>query len=330
MDPVIIFSSVRKGRLLSIYTDLRFGDVLKNFNLHILSESKTMVEIHQISSVKVVLVSINVVSGVLSVAGNSITLLALYRTASLRKNTSNFFLASLALADLTVGLFANSLYLALCGFISLQEIQELKNAETAVWLLTTTASTFNLCFVAVDRYIAILHPLRYREIITKKRILWSVICMWIFTILFSTVSFYLPYKHLPKLWIIGSLVTFFLPLAVLLLCYYRVYNVAKAQSSWWKRHRTFNCPVLAAEELKHRKAAVTFAIVTGLFVFLFLPTLVVNFLAILLRGYCHRFRINIAWFWVAAISYSSSAINPWIYAIRMTDFRRAIKQILCS
>lgn len=277
-----------------------------------------------------VLVAINAVSGILSVTGNSITLLALYRTPSLKKNTSNFLIASLAFADLTMGLFANSLYVALCGFVSLQEVQELKNAETAVWLLTTTASTFNLCFVAVDRYIAILHPLHYRETITKKRILWAAICMWVFAILFSTISFYLAYNDLPKLWIIGSIVTFFLPLTVLLFCYLRVYNVAKAQNSWWKRHRTVNRPVRAAEELKHRKAAVTFAIITGLFIVLFLPTLVVNFLAILLRGHCHRLRINIAWFWVAAISYSSSAINPWIYAVRMTDFRHAIKQTLCS
>ena len=277
----------------------------------------------------VALVSINAVSCFLTIAGNSVTLLALYRTPSLKKNTSNYFVASLACADLSVGLFANSLYVALSGFVSLQEIQGLKNGETAIWLLTTTVSTFNLCSVAIDRYIAIIHPLRYPQIITKQRVLWTAICTWIFAILFSTISFYLPYNDLPKLWIIGSFVTFFLPLGVLLFCYFRVYIVAKAQNSLWKRQRSFHCSARTVENLKNRKAAVTFAIITGLFVALFLPTLVVNFVAILLKGHCHRIRINIAWFWVAAVSYSSSAINPWIYSIRMTEFRRAIKQLLC-
>ena len=241
----------------------------------------------------VALVSINGVSCFLTIAGNSVTLLALYRTPYLKKNTSNYFVASLACADLSVGLFANSLYVALSGFVSLQEIQGLKNAETAIWLLTTTVSTFNLCSVAIDRYIAIIHPLRYPEIITKKRVLWTAICTWIFAILFSTISFYLPYNDLPKLWIIGSFVTFFLPLGVLLFCYFRVYIVAKAQNSLWKRHRSFHFSARTVENLKNRKAAVTFAIITGLFLALFLPTLVVNFVAILLKGHCHRIRINI-------------------------------------
>ena len=275
----------------------------------------------------VVLASLNGVSGFLTIAGNSIILLALYKTPFL-KTVSNYFVGSLACADLSVGLFANSLYVALSGFVSLQEIQELKNAETFVWLLTTTVTTFNLCFVAIDRYVAIIRPLRYPEIITPSRCFGAVICMWIFAVLFSTIGFYLPYSDLPKLWIIGSFVTFFLPLGVLLYCYFRIYLVAKEQNFQWKRQATFECSPQVAEELKNRKAALTFAIITGLFTALFLPTLVVNFVAIAVKGRCHRTRINIAWFWVAAVSYTSSAINPWIYAIRFTNFKQAVKHLL--
>lgn len=274
----------------------------------------------------VALASLNGVSGFFTIAGNSVILLALYKTPSL-KTTSNYFVGSLACADLSVGLLANSLYVALSGFVSLREIQELKNAETFVWLLTTTVTTFNLCFVAADRYVAILHPLRYPVIITTNRFLRAVIYMWIFAVLFSTIGFYLPYSDLPKLWIIGSFVTFFLPLGVLLFCYFRIYSCAKGHNSKWKRQASFERSDQMAEELKNRKAAVTFAIITGLFIALFLPTLLVNFVAIALKGRCQIIKLNIAWFWVAAFSYISSAINPWIYAIRMTDFKRAIKQL---
>lgn len=228
-----------------------------------------------------------------------------------------------------MGLFANTLYVALSGFVSLRDIQELKNAETFVWLLTTTVTTFNLCFVAIDRHVAIIHPLRYSVIITTSRLFRAAICIWIFAILFSTISFYLPYNDLPILWITGSLVTFFLPLGVLLYCYFRIYLVAKAQHSWLKTQTTFSSLKPSAEELKNRKAAVTFAIITGLFAALFLPTLVVNFTGIALKRECHIIKLNTAWFWVAAVSHTSSAINPWIYAIRMADFKKAIKQLLC-
>jgi len=272
----------------------------------------------------VILASLNGVSSFITIIGNSIILLALYKTPSLKKTTSNYFVGSLACADLSVGLFANSLYVALSGFVSLQEIQGLKNAETFVWLLTTTVTTFNLCFVAADRYVAIIHPLRYPEVITTKRLFWAIICMWIFALIFATIPFYLPYSDLPKLWIAGSLVTFFFPLAVLFFCYCRIYLVVKEQNSRLKRQPTFDCSKPSVEKLKNRKVAITFAIMTGVFVALFLPTLVVNFLSMALQRQCHIVKLNIAWFWAAVVSFSSSAINPWIYAIRMTDFKRAI------
>ena len=274
-----------------------------------------------------VLASFNGVSGISTIVGNSIILLALYKTPSLQ-TVSNYFIGSLAGADLFVGIFANSLYVALSGFVSLQEIQELKDAETFIWLLTTTVTTFNLCFVALDRYVAIIRPLRYPSEVTTQRFLKTIISMWIFAVLFSTISFYIPLSDLPKLWIIGSFVTFLFPFGLLLFCYFRIYAIARAQNSRWKQQPTFHRSAQVAERLKNRKAAVTFAIITGLFVALFLPTLVINFVAISLEGRCHRIRLNIAWFWAAAVSYTSSTINPWVYAIRMTDFKRAIKHLL--
>ena len=275
----------------------------------------------------IVLASFNGVSGISTIVGNSLILLALFKTPSLQ-TVSNYFVGSLAGADLFVGLVANPLYVALSGFVSLQEIQELKNAETFIWLLTTTVTTFNLCFVAVDRYVAIIRPLRYPSEITTKRFLKAITFMWIFAILLSTIGFYIPYSDLPKLWIIGSFVTFLLPFGVLLFCYFRIYVIARVQNSQWKHRSTFHRSAQVAQGLKNRKAAVTFAIITSFFVALFLPTLVINFVAIALEGHCHIIRINIAWFWAATLSYTSSTINPWIYAIRMAGFKRAIRHLL--
>ena len=280
------------------------------------------------TSSSIVLASFNGVSGISTIVGNSIILLVLFKTPSLQ-TVSNYFVGSLAGADLFVGLFANSLYVALSGFVSLQEIQALKDAETFVWLLTTTVATFNLCFVALDRYVAIVRPLRYPLEVTTKRFLKASTSIWIFALLFSTIGFYIPYSDLPKLWIIGSFVTFLLPFGILLFCYFRIYVVARAQNSRWKQQSTFHRSAQVAEGLKNKKAAVTFAIITSFFVALFLPTLVINFVAIALEDRCHMIRLNIAWFWAATLSYTSSTINPWIYAIRMTNFKRAIRHLLC-
>ena len=307
----------------------------------------------------IVLATFNGVSGFLAITGNAVFLLTLIKTPALR-TTSNYFVAALALADLLVGVFANSLYVALSAFITLQDVQRIKETETFLWLLTTTAVTFSLCFVAIERYFAIIYPITYPLKITKLRLMTAAAVMWIFAILFAAVSFYLTYQDLTKLWITGSFVTFLLPLAILLFCYLRIYKAARSLGELKKREiplepvgpdtTALGCQgnpplpkesadsgneiepqveVVTQEQLKNTKAAVTFAAISVIFAVLFFPTLVVNFMGITLKRQCHRIKLNRAWFWAVTVSYTSSAINPIIYATRMKDFRQATKKLLC-
>lgn len=94
--------------------------------------------------------SLNTLCAVLSVSGNSLVLVALWRTPSMH-TTSNMFVASLALADFIVGSLANPLYVVLTLMENLRDVRAIKNAETFVWLLTVTATTYNLCAVSIDR-----------------------------------------------------------------------------------------------------------------------------------------------------------------------------------
>lgn len=281
------------------------------------------------------LATLNGISGLLAIAGNAVFLLTLSKTPALQ-TTANYFVASLAWADLCVGVFANPLYVALSAFVTLQDIQRIKEAESFLWLLTTTAVTFSLCFVAIERYFAIVHPISYPAKITTTRLFVAATVMWIFAVLFAAVSFYLTYHELTKLWITASVVTFLLPLAILSFCYLRIYKTVKSLSEQKKRETTLeptagdsSPPVEVADEerLKNTKAAVTFAVISAIFVALFLPTLVVNFMGEIVKRQCHRIKLNTAWFWVVTVSYTSSAINPLIYAIRMRDFRQAAKRL---
>ena len=281
------------------------------------------------------LATLNGISGLLAIAGNAVFLLTLLKTPALQ-TTANYFVASLAWADLCVGVFANPLYVALSAFVTLQDIQRIKEAESFLWLLTTTAVTFSLCFVAIERYFAVGHPISYPAKITTTRLFVAATVMWIFAVLFAAVSFYLTYHELTKLWITASVVTFLLPLAILSFCYLRIYKTVKSLSEQKKRETTLeptagdsSPPVEVADEerLKNTKAAVTFAVISAIFVALFLPTLVVNFMGEIVKRQCHRIKLNTAWFWAVTMSYTSSAINPLIYAIRMRDFRQAAKRL---
>lgn len=225
----------------------------------------------------------------------------------------------------------------LSAFVSLQDIQRIKEAETFLWLLTTTAVTFNLYFVAVERYFATVRSLRYSVTITTNRLLVADAVMWVFAVLFAAVSFYLTYHDLTNLWITGSFVIFLLPLVILSFCYLRIFQTVKARSEQRKGDlkpetvvplNPAHVEVADQEELKNTKAALTFAVISAIFLILFLPTLVINFMGIALKRQCHHIKLNTAWFWVVTVSYTSSAINPLIYAVGMKDYRQAAKRLL--
>ena len=103
-------------------------------------------------------------SGLAAVTGNAVVLWLFHKNESLR-TISNRFLASLSAADFFVGLVIDPTYMA--GY--LPQSPDNHEIRHVLWSHTTTATTLNLCCVAVDRFIAIRFPFRYQHILTKKR-----------------------------------------------------------------------------------------------------------------------------------------------------------------
>ncbi|XP_031574837.1 beta-4C adrenergic receptor-like [Actinia tenebrosa] len=286
-------------------------------------------EILSLTAVKTVS-SLNILFAVLSVGGNSLVLIALWRTPSMH-NTSNVFVASLAFADLIVGSLANPLYVFLSLMKSLRDVRAIKNAETFVWLLTVTATTYNLCAVSIDRFIAVTKPLRYHQLVTIPRCLKAIGLTWIFAIIFASASFFVPLSDIASIWITGSVTTVFVPLVIISYCYFKIWRAVQHQVNMINAvDNSGDSQGIARNRAKNRKAAWTFGIIILLFGILFLPSLITNFIAIEAKTQCDFFEVNRIWFWTSVTSYSSSAINPWVYTIRMQEFRGAFKKIFKS
>ena len=118
-------------------------------------------------------------SGLAAVAGNAMVLWLFYKSESLR-TISNRFLASLSAADLFVGLVIEPIWIASYCLIQPPADSDMFFYTDMFWVHTTTATTFSLCCVSVDRFIAIRFPFRYQEIITKKRCYTVIILIWLF------------------------------------------------------------------------------------------------------------------------------------------------------
>ena len=107
--------------------------------------------------------------------GNTCTCLVVFHARSLRERPSSLLLSSLAVCDL----FA--LLLPLLHLILLYDLQSACNVSRYFRPLVPAllfTNIVHICLLSVDRYIAILHPLRYNVIVTTKRVKRALVIAW--------------------------------------------------------------------------------------------------------------------------------------------------------
>ena len=274
----------------------------------------------------IVLPCLNGVSGVITVCGNILVLLAILRTPSLRVS-SNVLIASLSAADLSIGLVMNPLYATIVTLNIADCEHSVNTAEHFMWIHTVITTTFSLAAVSVERYIAIVHPLHYKQTVTTKRSILTVAFIWCFSLAFaSTRATIRTMVALDTLWIVHSVFGIAVPLCVISFCYFYIFRAIRRQ------HKQMHQEAARMREQKfhmalHAKLAWTMALVIVLFVLFWTPNIIIAVLLLAVKdSYLHN-RIYRIWFWCATLAFFSSAINPFIYSIRMNEFRAAIKKI---
>ena len=139
--------------------------------------------------------AINIVNGFLSpvaVVTNFLILLALWKTMSLQ-SASNIFVASLALADLCVGLFLQPtlVFINLAArYVSTEAFCVVFQFHIFLAYLFTALSLGTLTYLSIERSIALHWHLRYYEIVTTKKVTVTVIQLWVFQFVTSAIIWF--------------------------------------------------------------------------------------------------------------------------------------------
>ena len=273
---------------------------------------------------------LNLISAVLAVCSNVLILAAFYQTRSLR-SISNFFIASLAVSDLLVGLAVNPVYVAihLSGVaFDFTRVWPVRLAENWLWIQSVITSTFNLTAISLDRYIAVTRTFLYTQTVTKQRCIVGVIFVWTFSVLFASIRFLIhDSRYLPILWITTTTAMVLLPLLIICYCYFHIFRAARRQ----QRQIAILSSVNAAYGniiLKNKKTAWTIGIIIGLFVIMWTPSLILSFVDLAMVGSCKRLKLTLGWHFATFVSFFSSCCNPWVYAARSRKFRQAFKRVL--
>ena len=268
------------------------------------------------------------ISALPAVLGNAAFLLMLYKSLPFR-TISNLLLSSLAVADFLVGLVMDPVWVTRSLVTPRSSDHPLEIAIGCLWIQTSVTTTFGLCVVSLDRYIAVRSALQYHEIMTYNRCYAAVAFVWIASIAFglSPVLITNP-ANLPRLWMSVTVITFLLPMILILFCYYRIFVLARRQSRKISTQHSHLRRARFAEGVRNRKTAKNVGFVVALFFLSWFPSLVVSFVDLKMSDHCRKNNMELAWLWVELVAFTSSGINPWLYSLRNNGFRREMKRVL--
>lgn len=284
---------------------------------------------------------------VLSVLGNVLVCWAVALNSNLQTIT-NFFVVSLAVADIAVGVLAIPFAIVIStGFCS--------NFYGCLFiacfvLILTQSSIFSLLAIAIDRYIAIKIPLRYNSLVTGKRARGIIAICWLLSIIIgltpmmgwhgpvnnvsSTHHIPCPTGYMNCLFesvVDMSYMVYFnffgcvlVPLLLMFGIYLCIFMAARHQLKLIKlkvvhgekSHSTLQKEVQAAKSL---------AIIVGLFAVCWLPLHIINCITL----FCPE---NRSPDWILnfsiLLSHGNSVVNPFIYAYRIREFRQTFHKII--
>ncbi|XP_040924772.1 trace amine-associated receptor 13c-like [Betta splendens] len=252
---------------------------------------------------------------------------------------SNLLLLSLAVSDFIVGLLMLFQIELIDGCWLLGDI--MCSLYLYLVYIITAASLGTMVLISVDRYVAICYPLHYSTKVTQQKVKIFISLCWLFSVMYQGMNVkdnlqqpgrfnscfgecIIAFNCIAR--ITDLVVSFIVPITVIVVLYVRVFVVAVSQAHAVRSH--IAVVSLAPRSLKvtakrsELKAARTLGVLIGVFLMCLLP-----YYCISLSGNDKIFETPAAAV-VIYFYYFNSCINPAIYAFFYSWFRKSVKLIV--
>ena len=280
--------------------------------------------------IMVFLAALNVFLSISSTLANTLILVALHKVSSIYPPTKLFF-RSLAISDLCVGLTSQPLFcVSLTGRITnvrnnLLYYSDRLNTTTSYVLLMVSVLTSTA--ISVDRLLALLLRLRYRQTVTLKRVRKIVIGIWFICCVLGVWRHNSWAEEVSRVTFIVFLV---LCLIISFLSYIKIYLLLRNYQVQVQNHfQQPNRPAIPLDMARYKRTVHGIAWVQLTLLVCYLPFCVV--LMLFSYGKIPESASGMAFLRFAiTIVYLNSSLNPILYCWRIVEVKEAAKDTIRS
>ena len=269
---------------------------------------------------------LNSVFSLVAAIGNLLAIRALWKASMIPSNVKTLFL-SLAFSDLAVGMFSQPMYSGIMGMmLNMASTEENDFASFCPTIVSvcyflmnflSCASFLNVIAIAVDRLLSILLHLRYEELATSKRVIITLVSLW----LTSAIAAFI-FIVLPKGSFMVAAIIDFVGLLFTTVAYRRVYKIARSHQNQIQGQLQLQNQIQAMELNRQKKSAYNALFVYFVFLACYLP-LVPSI--ILLQTNSSKISFMIAYHASIFLFQLNSSLNPLVYCWRYREIREIVK-----
>ena len=254
--------------------------------------------------------------------GNVLIIVALQKVSSLHP-PSKILLGCLACTDLGVGLVSHTLR---SGFYLSPEHSKscyyLWIIYNAIGIIFSGVSLLTMTAISVDRLLALLLGLRYRQVVTARRVWALVVTFWLFCTAIAMIVFYSVAIAL----LIASTVLL-LCIVISTFCYSKIYFKLRLQQTQVQDQVHQGQPNgggIPLNKARYKKTVSIALWVQMALLACYLPFgLVTGF--ILISGSTLTLSLNFVWALTVSLVLFNSTLNPFLYCWKMREIRQAVK-----
>ena len=275
----------------------------------------------------VIFCAANVVSAICSSTGNALVLITVWSFSELHIS-SNIALASLAAANFFEGLIIHcfcavgvvAVIQGDCPFSRLSYVVVLFFTSTFVY-----SAVLNLTLATFDRYIAVIHSLRYQVIFPQQRVVKLVIAVWM-TSLFISVPFLIDDSVVNDRSQNVLSATLFVALAAILYFNFRIYCLSRRHRRQVHLQQQAMMQFAVANQQRHRfRGAKTILFIFMTLVICFVPALIAR----LVKASSDSMKIKVSFVrpWSSLFFGLYCSISPFVYFFRCQELRKYTKKL---